>query len=301
MSRLPLLRHLEIGQHADDFLLLNLAVRFPQITSFVHSETPGFDPGQFRAIIVAFPALQRLMIYRMQPVSTRKKSENWDYLEHQTLVWLSVADLYPAVQPRVKFPKVRTVFGSLYERSFNLQQALKAFPILQSLRVRSMGGEPIYLCAKDPEEANIQSIWSRNVRLRVSLAVLSRFLRQSLICLFRSDLRWTGRRLQPGGHCSSQSNPRTHPIQPSGTMLEGTQPAFCPMLELEGVRERVHFLRADDTCHGLEKVHIIVEGVPRLTDEQERLLDPMKQLDRSEPETADEISALEQQQLSYAT
>lgn len=55
----------------------------------------------------------------------------------------------------------------------------------------------------------------------------------------------------------------------------------------------------DWTSLGLGGLHIIIEGTPRATKEQEQLLNQMQQEGRSKIETAEEKEAIEQEHMSY--
>lgn len=169
LSRLPDLRHMEIGQNADDFLLASLAEHFPRVISFVHLGTMAFDPSalprfpgrhpslqslsfkmsdflsieaeQLRWIITAFPGLQNLSVPGYFS-GALLGSLGWDDIDNCSIKALSVSDFaYTAMEADLSvFEKARITFravreltrtGEEYEMFGDLFRVLRFFPCLE--------------------------------------------------------------------------------------------------------------------------------------------------------------------------
>ncbi|KAF9105432.1 hypothetical protein BGX29_012270 [Mortierella sp. GBA35] len=130
-----------MGLPAADYLLLNLAVQSPRIKSFNRS-----------AVVVAFPALQWLSVNKVLRSNTHE-IDKWEIFEHRFLTWLKVEPVYRVVEAGVRFPKVQEINGCfLAPGSFIIQKAMKAFPVLRTLRVSSDGMRPGSFVSQNEEE-----------------------------------------------------------------------------------------------------------------------------------------------------
>ncbi|KAF9092526.1 hypothetical protein BGX23_004202 [Mortierella sp. AD031] len=130
-----------MGLPTADYLLLNLAVQSPRIKSFNRS-----------AVVVAFPALQRLSVNKVLRSNTHD-IDKWEIFEHRFLMWLKVEPVYRVVEAGVRFPKVQEINGCfLAPGSFIIQKAMKAFPVLRTLRVSSDGMRPGSSVSQNEEE-----------------------------------------------------------------------------------------------------------------------------------------------------
>ncbi|KAF9139623.1 hypothetical protein BGX30_007677 [Mortierella sp. GBA39] len=171
LSRLPDLRHVEIGQNADDFLLVSLAEYFPMVTSFVHLGTMAFDPSvlprlpgrhpslqslsfkmsdflsieaeQLRWIVTAFPGLQHLSVPGYFS-GALLGSLGWNDIDNCSIQTLSVSDFaYTAMEADLSvFEKAKITFravkelkrtGEEYELFGDLFRILRFFPCLERL------------------------------------------------------------------------------------------------------------------------------------------------------------------------
>ncbi|KAG9066994.1 hypothetical protein KI688_012906 [Linnemannia hyalina] len=171
LSRLPDLRHVEIGQNADDFLLVSLAEHFPMVTSFVHLGTMAFDPSvlprlpgrhpslqslsfkmsdflsieaeQLRWIVTAFPGLQHLSVPGYFS-GALLGSLGWNDIDNCSIQTLSVSDFaYTAMEADLSvFEKAKITFravkelkrtGEEYELFGDLFRILRFFPCLERL------------------------------------------------------------------------------------------------------------------------------------------------------------------------
>lgn len=169
LSRLPDLRHVEIGQNADDFLLSSLAEHFPKVTSFVHLGTMAFDPSvlprlpgrhpslkslsfkmsdflsieaeQLRWIVTAFTGLQHLSVPGYLS-GALLGSLGWDDIDNCSIQTLSVSDFaYTAMEADLSvFEKAKITFravkelkrtGEEYELFGDLFRILRFFPCLE--------------------------------------------------------------------------------------------------------------------------------------------------------------------------
>ncbi|KAK5814715.1 hypothetical protein F5H01DRAFT_347180 [Linnemannia elongata] len=169
LSRLPDLRHVEIGQNADDFLLASLSEHFPMVTSFVHLGTMAFDPSvlphlpgrqpslqslsfkmsdflsieaeQLRWIVTAFPGLQHLSVPGYFS-GALLGSLGWDDIDNCSIQTLSVSDFaYTAMEADLSvFEKAKITFravkelkrtGEEYELFGDLFRILRFFPCLE--------------------------------------------------------------------------------------------------------------------------------------------------------------------------
>ncbi|KAF9136324.1 hypothetical protein BGW39_000040 [Mortierella sp. 14UC] len=332
LARLPLLRHMEIGQNADDFLLTNLATMFLHVSTFVFSDDPGFDSRrlqshthpalrrllvqgdlsaeQFRAVIAAFPGLMHLSIRAVHNADL-EVLQSWDYLEHQCLVWLWVQDLEPVVNARVRLPKITTVSpGVMFTFGFvTIFEAVKSFPALETLSVITEGGIGLCINGFQDDDAYpvhspgktlaVWNIYTEHDLLRVGKIVshLGSVVRLELCELYEPTL------VNIADTCPM--------LEYFRFVMEDRCPKELNQVFVKCAHLKVcvgwgHFLPLEDfinglewICLGLERLDIVIEGVPRLTVEQEQLLDRMKKFGLSEPQSVEETEALKQQLHSY--
>ncbi|KAG0200878.1 hypothetical protein BGX33_010729 [Mortierella sp. NVP41] len=139
LSTLPLLRHLECDRNANDFLPIQLSLgRFPSasvtnttLRRLVFEQKTNI--GLFRAIVVAFPALENCRVNELgnnMPAATRGQEE---ILEHSSLKTLSMCVSVYLSLARIRFPKVRCLKGEMDIRQCaELGALLESFPALTS-------------------------------------------------------------------------------------------------------------------------------------------------------------------------
>ncbi|KAF9151292.1 hypothetical protein BG015_006858 [Linnemannia schmuckeri] len=188
LSRLPRLRHLELGMNADNFIFHNLETLLPNLESFVHVDRAFIDTGavqlasphqalrildfqqvsitasQLRAIVIAFPVLHRLSITqarsRIYDVNYDKYNtlisttsfQIEDILEHSSLTYLSIRHQphIDFLRSRTKFPKITGIDRSVpIKNAYELRQLLWAFPALERLDSEYELGERVPLRAEE--------------------------------------------------------------------------------------------------------------------------------------------------------
>lgn len=188
LSRLPRLRHLELGMNADNFIFHNLAALLPNLDTFIHADRAFIDTKtvqltsphqalrildfqnasmtacQLRAIVVAFPGLESLSItqprsriydvnydkYNILTGATSFQAE--DVLDHPSLTSLSIRH-----QPHIDFLHSRTKFSRItgidrsvpIKNSYELRQLLWAFPALERFGSEYELGERVPLTVEE--------------------------------------------------------------------------------------------------------------------------------------------------------
>ncbi|KAG0308591.1 hypothetical protein BGZ97_013322 [Linnemannia gamsii] len=172
LSPLSTLRYLNIGMHADNFLLCNLANLLPSLESFVHSSFVHFDPevllsssphpslrsltfdpgvinlDHLRSILKAFPALENISAhacyhdtaFNSKQWNNNNNNSNLEYTSLRTFFGLSSTALAGLWKARACFPNVKS--ATLLEHtclSFNLVWLTKRiFPALDRLEARNI-------------------------------------------------------------------------------------------------------------------------------------------------------------------
>ncbi|KAF9132692.1 hypothetical protein BGW39_011555 [Mortierella sp. 14UC] len=169
LSRLPWLRHIEIGIGADDYLLTQLATVIPNLESFIHSDLVKFDPQaialqpphralkrlvfcsaisskQLRAIVLAFPEMQHLEVRNVETENKGNISNDGndeleeaagaEVLECSLLTALVVNDEainFPGIfNSLVRFPRITGLSWYVGITGLDMiRQVLWIFPALQ--------------------------------------------------------------------------------------------------------------------------------------------------------------------------
>ncbi|KAF9910656.1 hypothetical protein EC991_005962 [Linnemannia zychae] len=188
LTRLPRLRHLEMGMRADNFIFHNLATLLPNLESFVYVERAYLDvkaiqlvpahqslrvldfqqvsvtANQLRAIIVAFPILQHLSItqarsdiYRVNydKYSNLTKAASFqieEILVHSSLTKLSIRHqpYIDILHSRIRFPGITGIDRSIpVKNAYELRQLLWTFPALEQFEAEYELGERIPLRADE--------------------------------------------------------------------------------------------------------------------------------------------------------
>ncbi|KAF9102917.1 hypothetical protein BGX29_004014 [Mortierella sp. GBA35] len=286
LSTLPLLRHLECDRNANDFLPIQLSLgRFPSVTSFVHAGKTRLSPrtfllsdqasianttlrrlvfeqktniGLFRAIVVAFPALENCRVNDLgnnMPAATRGQEE---ILEHSSLKTLSMwVSVYLSLA-RIRFPKVRCLKGEMDIRQCaELGALLESFPALTSFIHTRRGFRWSY---PGSEEVNLEKGAVFAMR---ALVLEDRLIDPEGICRILSHLPFLVR-LDIGEVDAAALTE----VARTCRNLEHARLDICEQCSPELSRLFVECSKLR-TCLKLERLDICVEGVPRLTEEQE--------------------------------
>ncbi|KAF9102452.1 hypothetical protein BGX29_004595 [Mortierella sp. GBA35] len=317
-SRLTSIQHIEIGMIADDFLLGNLATLLPNLTSFIHSDVAYFDPStilstphralkklefkggistsQFRAIVVAFPALSHLTLLEFDRDSDSGAcaAARKEVLVHASLEHLSIRyDNCLRLDARTRFPKITQLNGDVEISCANdIRKILWTYPALQRLYSRNETAEGVRLTEEEKE------LYSREVHEhKIQALTLDNlvFDAQHLDTIvaqmpFLVELKIDGDKID--GRALRQITKTCRRLERLYFDLqEGCTREMLGMLAegpttLKSCRGEMHVVLAEDaaegpewSCIGLEELDIEVFGVPRLSEDQERLLGNLQRFD----------------------
>lgn len=376
-TRLRSLRHLKVGQHADEFLFCNLNTFFPSLESFVHSESVAFNPrtvqlephrnlrrlkfictvspGQLRAIVVAFPRLEELSVRRLHyndllahrydsnsngTPETGLTGPQWaDDLVHSSLMQLAIEDprfvssSCGLLRSRILYPQVTKLITNVRIRcSLDLGRVLYILPSVPSLQICGIND----FNGADGEQDDTEWQWSRPfseiwgrdhamvedwridwINLGPSSKMDAFYAQMPLLTHLNVK------------HCSLDGttlsafsryfkNLEYIEFNLDDSFSKELLDLFVGCLKLKDCIGEGHFVMADDiinsaewTCLQLERLAIMVTGVPRLTKLQEKQLDHMRDQGRLEltqttttttitTVTAEEQEALDRRQESCA-
>ncbi|KAF9132695.1 hypothetical protein BGW39_011558 [Mortierella sp. 14UC] len=369
LSRLGSLRHLRVGQKADEFLFRNLGTHFPGLKSFVHSELVHFDPWkvrldphmnlrslkficsispeQLRTIVVGFPALDELSIRRLEDrhnmgqhvgmdgnEDTALAALRWDEdLVHASLKRLAIDEMSsvdPKQAPSSGLLRSRTIFPTVTKTSpdimikcaMDIGRVLYVLPSVKILKLRGISDPHIgdedgqeadwkqpqfETFGQDNSYAAVKSLEIDCVKFGPSKAMDAVFAQMhSLSSLNFTRCTLDGSTLTAlSKHLKSLENLEFNIHRQLSKEFLGLL-VDCP--KLKRCVGKGHFTLAEDivnspewTCHGLERLDIMISGVPRLTRIQEALLNRMRDQNRPEAaQTVEEQEALDRRQESYA-
>ncbi|KAF9099896.1 hypothetical protein BGX23_009751 [Mortierella sp. AD031] len=338
LPRLQSLRHMDVGQNADEFLFINLATGLPNLQSFVHSEYSQFDPEalllhphhnlrhlvfriaslsaeQLRAVVATFPALCSLSVPECY-ISKEEiiEADLWQELVHPSLTRMSIDDPSGLLQSRVKFPNVRTVNVSVFlPNNLGLQRFLKVFPLVGQLEARRVNSGSREV-GNDEEEFEVQSEHRipRPCLIKTLVAYnvwslsdrIDRVFSQ-MDFLVRLDVDWIGPRALKviGRVCKSLEYARFDLRTRCSQELVGL---FIGCPKLKECLGHGHAILADDiigsaewTCIGIKKLEIDVVGVLRLSLEEETTLSTWRLVGNSFMSDKEQ-DAMDLQLFSYA-
>ncbi|KAF9152562.1 hypothetical protein BG015_005083 [Linnemannia schmuckeri] len=372
LARLRSIRHLQVGQRADEYLFCNLNTLFPSLDSFVHSDMVDFNPrtvrldphrnlrslkflctispGQLRAVVVAFPELEELSVRRLldnhhlvhyvdSPSSNSETvltGPQWaDDLVHSSLMRLAIDDMsfvslklssscgllrsrtiYPYVTKSGTYIRVRC--------AMDLGRVLYVFPSALSLQIWGINNSSQIGHLQDDVDWKCPppffETWGRDHAMVKDLAFVYVDLSPSaeMNAVYAQMPLLTRMKLK---HCSLDGTTLTtfsryfknleyiefNLNEPYSKELLDLL-VGCPKLKC--CVGKGHVVMADDivdspewTCRELERLDIVVVGVPRLTEQQEELLDRMQDQGRLElvqATTTEEQEALDRRRESYA-
>lgn len=373
-ARLRSLRHLQVGQRADEFLFCNLSTLLPNLESFVHTEMVDFNPrtvqfdphknlrslkfictishGQLRAVVAAFPGLEVLSLRRLQdnhhlahyfdrksnahPYTDLTGPQWTDDLVHSSLMHLAIDDMIVVspsmsltcglLQSRTLYPHVtKLVTNVLVRCALDLGRVLYTLPSALSLQISR---------AKDTNEADGEldeaewqcsspflETWGRDhamvkdlhigwINLGPSSEMDTLYVQMPLLTRLKlAHCSLDGATLSAFARNFKNLEDIEFNLDESFSKELLELLVGCPKLKYCGGKG--HVATADDivnspkwTCRWLERLDIVVVGVPRLTKLQEKLLENMQdqgilELTQTTTVTAEEQEALDHRQESY--
>ncbi|KAF9132691.1 hypothetical protein BGW39_011554 [Mortierella sp. 14UC] len=271
LSNLPHLRHKEIGQGAENFLLANLAEYFPNVTSFVHSGAAPFD----RSILPQPPQLQKalrsLEFVWNEEANVDARELRWIVMAFPALEELTLTvgnksdsdremDLSVLQETRIIFHSVKELmrWNEDEEQVFDFTRLLCFFPALERFEFTNQAvfTDPV----RDIEEAfGGKFYWFKTMVLGCGAWLFSDEANQVI------------------SKAPFLTRVKLHCVFPSTLLALADN---CPNLEyahFNGDYEDSYSLELsqlfDWTCNGLKKLDIMIGDILRVERKQEEMME----------------------------
>ncbi|KAG0281921.1 hypothetical protein BGZ95_006428 [Linnemannia exigua] len=260
---------------------------------------PPIRVGHIRSIMSAFPALKSLEMYFCKadaadppllphnPVTPGKTTlSSMDLIVHIGLEKIKFSEVHDLLRARIQFPNLKT-FGGIGE-IIDLRQlllVLRSFPILEHLETMALKGQDSLRDSRLPIEKEPDWVHLKTLILGANLPrprTMTRILAK-MPNLVRLELKSitldTLVHLSTAETCRHLEHVRFNIPQPH---YKETNRLFVNCPNLKSIQGLGIAVLAEDviaepqwTCLGLQKLHCEIHGVPRLSQDQEKLWEEM--------------------------